>query len=149
MLGKLTCTGSMTIDDHYTRSDSRATGKFPRKTLDSMVERGKFKLDKFVNYYSWKGLSAFYIARQCSVCVYICVHAYCSLKCAQLRYECFNGARVNVSAYKRPTIVIEDRERLCNIYNYSTRMYKMEETRNNECSFNSLSVTVQICINYH
>lgn len=69
--------GSMTIGDHYARSDSRDTSKFPRKTLDSMGARGKFKLDKFVNYCSREGLSALYAVRRhgTTMCVSMCTRA--------------------------------------------------------------------------
>lgn len=83
--------GSMTIGDHYTRSDSCATGKFPRKTLDSMVERSKFELDKFVNYCTREGFSTFYTA--CQYRTGTCMCTYCSLKCAQLEYGRFDSAR--------------------------------------------------------
>lgn len=73
--------GSTTIGDHYARSDSRDTSKFPCKTLDCTGARGKFKLDKFVNYCSQEGLSALYAAhrhgtkyaRACA-CVHVCAH---------------------------------------------------------------------------
>lgn len=55
------------------------------KHLTPWLERGKFKLDKFVNYCSRKGLSALYTARRSTrthTCVRVCLHW--SLKCAQL-----------------------------------------------------------------